>query len=122
MVRILLALGCFGLAAAPAFAHKLLVTVTVTELAATVEAKYEDGEPVPAGARFTLTDKHGTAVSDGVTDESGECRLPRPPEGFYTATVEDAGGHRGELVFTVREGETTTASTADRNRWIAAAI
>src|SRR5262245_29476868 len=104
MLRFVISLGVLGVAAAPAFAHKILLTATATELAVQVEAKYEGGEVVPAGARVALLDERGTELADGVIDETGECRLPRPAPGIYSVTVDDRQGHFEKVILVIRDG------------------
>ena len=122
MLRYGLSLCLVTVAAAPAFAHKLVVTATATELAVQVEAKYEGGEAVPAGSKVTLLDGHRAEISDGVTDEAGECRLPRPAPGVYSVTVDDGQGHFEKVILVIRDGESSTAQTTQRNRFIMGAI
>jgi hypothetical protein len=122
MFRFVVGLGVLGIATAPAAAHGLLVTVTVTDKAVNVVAAYEGGEPVPVGSKVTMADTHRTELADGVTDEAGECRLPRPEPGVYTVTVDDKQGHIKEVVVQVREGESGTFGPSRWNRWVAAGI
>jgi hypothetical protein len=121
MLRCVVSLGVLGLAAAPVYAHKMLLTATATDLAVQVEVKYEGGEVVPAGSRVALVDEHGAEIADGVTDETGECRLPRPVPGVYSVTVDDRQGHFQKVILVIRDGETATAATAQRNRLAMAA-
>src|SRR5262245_52858831 len=118
MLRYGLSSCLLTVAAAPAFAHKLVVTATATELAVQVEAKYEGGEPVPTGSKVTLADGHGTEIADGVTDETGECRLPRPAPGVYSVTVDDGQGHFEKVILVIRDGESSSAQTTQRNRFL----
>jgi hypothetical protein len=122
MIRLPLVGLLLGLTAPPAFAHKLIVKVTVTELAVDVHAEYEGGDVVPVGSKVAVVDRFGTDLSEGVTDEAGDCRLPRPEPGVYTIAVDDHQGHYEKVVVDIREGETTATGSATRNRWLAGAI
>jgi hypothetical protein len=122
MLRFVIGLGVLGIATAPAAAHGLLVTVTVTDKAVNVVAVYEGGEPVPVGSKVTMADTRRNELADGVTDEAGECRLPRPEPGVYTVTVDDKQGHIKEVVVQVREGESGTFGPSRWNRWVAAGV
>jgi hypothetical protein len=122
MLRFVVGFGVLGIATAPAAAHSLLVTVTVTDKAVNVVAVYEGGEPVPVGSKVTMADTHRTEIADGVTDEAGECRLPRPEPGVYTVIVDDKQGHIKEVVIQVRDGESATFEPSRWNRWVAGGI
>jgi hypothetical protein len=122
MFRYVVGLGVLVAAAAPAVAHGLLVTVTVTDRAVNVVAVYEGGEPVPVGSKVTMADTRRTEPADGVTDEAGECRLPRPEPGVYTITVDDKQGHVKEVVIQVRTGESSTFEPSRWNRWVAGGV
>jgi hypothetical protein len=122
MFRCVVGLGVLAAAGAPAAAHGLLVTVTVTDKAVNVLAAYEGGEPVPVGSKVTMADTRRTELAVGVTDEAGECRLPRPEPGVYTVTVDDKQGHLKQVVVQVRDGESATFAPSRWNRWVAGGV
>lgn len=122
MNRFVLGTAALVLAATPAFAHKMLVSVTVTDRAVHVSASYEGGEFVPAGARVVLRDNAGTVLAEASSDETGECRLPRPAPGIYSVSVDDRQGHLQKETIVVREHDASEAHTSRSNRWLMAAL
>src|SRR5262245_20198767 len=122
MVRIVGILAVLGLAATPAFAHKMHVHATVTDLAVQVTAEFEGGEFVPAGAKVRLLDGNDVEVAAGELDQAGECRLSRPAPGTYSVTVDDLAGHFEKVLLVIREGETGVVESPRRNRYLMAAL
>lgn len=118
---IVVSLASFLLTPAAALAHRMDVEARITEAepaVVRVEAGYEATEPAQE-AKVTITDPTGATVAEGMTDDRGVCRLPRPAAGTYTVTVDDGAGHRTSVRLTVPENESDTAvaRTTPPNKW-----
>jgi hypothetical protein len=122
MSRLPLSLLVLGFAASPAFAHKVIVTVKIDDNGLKIEAEYEGGEFVAAGAKVTVLSSSGDEVAKGETDEKGICVLPRPVSGVYTVTVDDKQGHFQKEVIVIRENESSEVRTTQRNRLLMATV
>ncbi len=105
------------LTAAPAFGHKLNVTVTpvADPPRLRVEASYDDGTPAD-GATVTVRDAAGVEVGRTALDGQGVGELPWPAGG-WTVAVDDGAGHRAS----VSGMDDQPATTAGPNRWRMAA-
>ena len=123
---VVVSLAAFLLTPAAALAHRMDVEAKITAAEPTVvrvEAGFEEADPAQE-AKVTITDAAGSTVAEGVTDQRGVCRLPRPPAGTYTVTVDGGDGHRTSVKLTVPESDADTAAvrTTPPNKWLMSAV
>ena len=107
----LIALAGLGLAASPAFAHKLLIDCRVKGDNVHVEAFYDDDTPAQR-AKISVEDSEKRIVAQGRTNERGvwTCSLPAP--GNYTVRAESVG-HAASESLTIADARSPTKSAAD---------
>ena len=56
------------------------------------QSYFQDGSPA-IGAKVQLLDTKGSCIAETMTDDNGEFRLPLPPGGTYTLSVDAGWGH-----------------------------
>jgi len=56
------------------------------------QSYFQDGSPA-MGAKVQLLDTKGSYIAEATTDDKGEFRLPLPPAGTYTLSVDAGWGH-----------------------------
>lgn len=81
---------------ANAFAHKMIVNVTLTADTLTIDSFFEDETPADE-AKVQLI-QSATVRVDGLTDKDGKWSIKRPPAGEYQLRVEHYGHVRIEEV------------------------
>jgi nickel transport protein len=117
-VVLTLTLGLVLAVPAACLAHALGVQCKPEGDRILVEAYYDDNTPARR-ARVKVEDERGQTVLEGLTDEEGRFRFPRPAAGEYVVIVDDGAGHRAKVSL---NGRGPTREEFTETPWLKAVI